>query len=293
MGWRTVIVTDRAKLEYAMGYMVVRGQETKRVFLDDVQTVILETPAVAMTGVWLNECARRKIKVIFCNEKHNPASELVSYIGSGESSGRIRVQIRWEEERKAQVWQVIIREKIRQQRLVLEEWGHPAEAAMLAEYEKDVLPGDVTNREGPAAKVYFNALRGKSFTRRDPCALNGALDYGYAVLLAFFNREIVAAGYLTQLGLKHDNQYNPFNLGSDLMEPFRPLIDCVAMVLCTEEFTEIHKRKLVDVLNRTVRQDGKKVLVSQAIGTYVHSVFRAMEEGHPEEIMFYERADEW
>ena len=288
MGWRTVVISERAKLEYSMGYMVVRGRETKRLFLDDVQTVILETPAVSMTGVWLNECTARKIKVIFCNEKHNPAAELVPCANSAGSSGCVRQQIRWKQEIKDLVWQAVIKEKIRQQRLVLTDFGHKSEAAVLAGYEREVFPGDVTNREGPAAKVYFNAMRGKFFTRRDICPLNGALDYGYAVLLAAFNREIVAAGYLTQLGIKHDSQFNPFNLGSDLMEPFRPLVDRVVMPLCAEEFAREHKMKIINLINQYVMQEGKKVLISQAIGTYTHSVFRAVEEENIGLISFYE-----
>jgi len=49
-----------------MGYMVVRGEEIRRIFLDEIAVVILENPAVAMTGCLLSELMERKIKVIFC-----------------------------------------------------------------------------------------------------------------------------------------------------------------------------------------------------------------------------------
>ena len=45
------------------------------------------------------------------------------------------------------------------------------------------------------------------------------------IVLSVFNREITANGYLTQLGLFHDNMFNQSNLSCDLMEPFRCLID--------------------------------------------------------------------
>ena len=85
--------------------------------------------------------------------------------------------------------------------------------------------GDVTNREGHAAKVYFNALFGKDFTRTEECPINAALNYGYALILSCFNREIVSNGYITQIGLFHDNMFNPYNLSSDLMEPYRVVVD--------------------------------------------------------------------
>ena len=36
MNWRIVVIENQAKLDYKMGYMVVRGLETKRVLLDDI-----------------------------------------------------------------------------------------------------------------------------------------------------------------------------------------------------------------------------------------------------------------
>ena len=115
-------------------------------------------------------------------------------------------------------------EKIRKQEEHLRYWRRP-EADMLNGYINEIEFDDVTNREGHAAKVYFNALFGMDFTRTAENSLNAALNYGYALLLSTFNRCVVANGYLTQLGLFHDNMFNPFNLSSDLMEPYRPLVD--------------------------------------------------------------------
>lgn len=97
MTWRTVVVAHRAKIDYTMGYMVVRGQEQHRVFLDEVGTVMIESTAVSLTAAWLSECLRRKIKVIFCDERRNPAGEVLPYRGSGGTSRQVRHQIRWTE----------------------------------------------------------------------------------------------------------------------------------------------------------------------------------------------------
>ena len=55
---------------------------------------------------------------------------------------------------------------------------------------------DSTNREGHAAKVYFNALFGMSFTRSADTPVNAALNYGYSIILSAFNREVAAADIL-------------------------------------------------------------------------------------------------
>lgn len=293
MTWRTVVLAHRAKVEYSMGYMVIREKEVHRIFMDEIHTVMISTPSVAFTGVWVNECIRRKIKIIFCNEKHNPAGEIVPYWGSFDSSRQIRNQIQWKEENKKKVWQAIIKSKILHQIEVLQDHGKEDAAALLASYWEMVEEGDETNREGHAAKVYFNALWGKDFSRREEGLVNGALNYGYAILLSACNRTIASSGYLCQIGVFHDNIFNPFNLGSDLMEPFRPLVD--RKVLSMEmgsELTVENKKELVNILNETVMMEEKERTVEQAIGLYCRSVFRAIEEGNPAEISFYQLADE-
>ena len=224
MSWRTVVISSNAKLDYQIGYLVIRGQETKKVHLNEIKTLIIESTAVSLTSYLLSELTKNKVKVIFCDEKRNPSSELLPYYGSHDTSFKIRNQIVWDDFVKKDVWTQIVKEKILQQALLLQNLGC-AEADMLLTYREDVVQGDVTNREGHAAKVYFNALFGKQFTRTEENPTNAALNYGYSILLSMFNREIVSNGYLTQLGLFHDNMFNPFNLASDLMEPFRPLVD--------------------------------------------------------------------
>lgn len=293
MSWRTVVLANRAKVEYSMGYMVIREKEVHRIFMDEIGTILIATPAAAFTGVWVSECLKRKIKIIFCDEKRNPAGEVLPYCGSYDSSRQIRSQIHWEEGTKARIWKSIIKEKIKNQAQVLEEYDHEKEAAMLQAYREDVEDGDSTNREGHAAKVYFNALWGREFSRREPSAVNGALNYGYAIILSACNREAAASGYMTQLGLFHNNIFNPFNLGSDLMEPFRPLVDREVLSMTLEsQLTSENKKNLINILNHKVIIQDRLTTVTQAIGIYSRSVFRAMEEKGPASIAFYRLPDE-
>ena len=63
-----------------MGFMVVRAEETKRVFLDEIAILFIENPAVSLTGCLLEALTAKKIRVIFCDAKRNPSSELVPYV---------------------------------------------------------------------------------------------------------------------------------------------------------------------------------------------------------------------
>lgn len=288
MSWRTVVISSRCKLDTKMGYMVVRGEEVHRIFLDEIAVVIIENPAVAMTGCLLSELMERKIKVIFCDRRHTPQGELVPYYGSHDSSRKLRTQIAWRDTMKGVIWANIIAQKIHQQAIFLQELEHFREAALLEDYIGQIEFQDVTNREGHAAKVYFNAVFGMDFSRRSDHPLNAALNYGYSILLSAFNREITACGYATQLGLHHDNIFNQFNLGSDLMESFRILIDRAVYQHDMQELSTENKRQLTNVLNEQIIIGGTKQTVMAGIGIYVRSVFDALNEEDPCRIKSYE-----
>ena len=248
MSWRTIVISKRAKLDLQLGYMVVRSEEITKIVLSEISTILIESTAVSLTTSLLAELSRRKIKVIFCDEKRNPSSELISYYGSHDTSNKIRNQIVWKQSTKEAVWTEIVTDKIRKQKEFLEALGKE-ESELLLSYLKEIEWNDMTNREGHAAKVYFNALFGLDFTRTEDNFINAALNYGYSIILSAFTREIVANGYLTQLGIFHDNMFNQFNLASDFMEPFRVLVDREVFLMKLVKFEHEEKMKLVNILN--------------------------------------------
>lgn len=50
MSWRTAVISNRCKLDYCMRYMVVRVEEAKRVFIDEIAVLVIENPAVSFTS---------------------------------------------------------------------------------------------------------------------------------------------------------------------------------------------------------------------------------------------------
>lgn len=286
MSWRTVVVASSAKLDYQMGYLVIRKEEITKIHLSEISILIIENTAVALTAALLCELTKKKIKVVFCDEKRNPSSELIPYYGSHDTSAKIRKQITWSEQAKKAVWTEIVSEKIKQQAEHLEIYSKP-EASMLYSYIHEITFGDETNREGHAAKVYFNALFGKDFTRTEDNSINAALNYGYGIILSCFTREIVANGYLTQLGVFHDNMFNQFNLASDLMEPFRPIVDRVVVRLNPQQFEHDEKVEILRLLENEVVIANRKEYVNNAIAIYTRSVFEALNDNDASLIKFY------
>lgn len=287
MNWRIVVIENQAKLDYKMGYMVVRGLETKRVLLDEIGILLIENPAVSLTGILIEALTEKKIKVIFCDRKRNPVAELMPHHRCHDSAAKIRTQIVWEQNIKDIIWRDIVSEKIRKQSEFLVEIGKIQQAGMLSEYVKQVELADATNREGHAAKVYFNALFGMDFTRSADIPANAALNYGYSLVLSAINREVSANGYLTQLGIFHNNMFNHYNLSCDFMEPFRILLDRMVYSMQPTKFEQDEKHFMWTLLDQKVMIDGQNQFVMNAIKIYTKSVLDAINDKDSAEIKFY------
>lgn len=249
------------------------------IHLSEIGTIIIDSTLVSITSYLLAELVKRKIKVIFCDERRNPISELVSLYGAHNTSKRILKQINWDKNIKALIWRKIVKNKIQNQSRLLSNF-QKGEASMLSLYATEVAYNDNTNREGHAAKVYFNSLFGKGFIRHSGDNENIALDYGYSILVSTINKEIVNNGCITQLGIKHRNEFNYFNLSYDLVEPFRILVDNVVIENMGNVFDKDYKYKLVNILNTKVRIEGKSHFVTNAIQIYVKNILNALDESN-------------
>lgn len=278
MSWRVVVISTNSKLDLKLNYLVVRNTEIRKVHLSEISVLMIESTAVSITSMLLCELIRRKVKIIFCDEQHNPYGELMPYHGCHDSPDKLRIQIKWDDERKSEVWRRIVQEKIKNQALILSTIDD-CRSQMLLKYVDEVLPYDSSNREGHAAKVYFNTLFGDDYSRRDDCIINSCLNYGYSIILSAVNREISALGYSTELGIFHDNTYNHYNLGSDLMEPFRPFVDMCVLNLSPTAFNSECKKKLIDILNIATSIDGRKMHLIDALPIYVKSITDSLSDG--------------
>lgn len=287
MGWRTVAVNKNCKLSYKNDYLIIRSDKLQMIHLSEINVIIVENGMVSITSYLINELANKKIKIIFCDEKHNPSCEMMPYYGSFNTSKKVLNQTNWKKNKKDNAWQQLIKYKIHNQAILLKNLdiiGYEK----LFEYEEQVEIADKTNREGHAAKVYFNLLFGNDFVRGRDDNDNIALDYGYSLILSMINREVVSKGYITQLGINHKNEFNQFNLSCDLMEIYRPLIDEIVYKNREFAFDKDYKYKLIDVFNRKVEINGKEQYLSNAVTIFMNSVFNFLENDDESKILNYE-----
>lgn len=277
MSFRTVVISKQSKISYKNRFLVVKQDaDEKYIHLSEIDTIIVDSIAVSISSYLLKELSENKINIIFCDEKHNPFGELKSFYSRHNSSKKIIEQIKWKNSSKDSLWKEIVKNKITNQALLLNKIKSKNYNLILS-YVNEVKIGDKTNREGHAAKVYFNSLFGKKFIRNDDDKINAALNYGYAVLLSNINKEIINNGYLTQLGIHHKNEFNDFNLSCDLMEPFRIIIDSFVYYNQLREFNSEYKLDIVNLFNDKYKYQNKMYTLKDIIKMYVKNTLDCFE----------------
>ena len=256
--------------------MVRKEDDTVKVHLSEISSIILQTMQVYISAYLLSELAKNKISLVTCDEKCNPIGEYLPLYGAHNVSGRISDQLLWGEPIKKRVWQRVVKDKIEQQAKFLQVRDYVEASRMLSNLLSEVRSGDTTNREAQAARIYFSTLFGANFSRDIDCPVNAALNYGYAILLSMVNREIVSRGYLTQCGICHRNEYNQFNLACDLMEPFRPVVDQLVGDNLAGEFDRDMRRILGDMANLSLRYRDGVYRLGSVVSLYVQDCLNAL-----------------
>lgn len=277
MSFRTIFIESQCRLSYKSGYLVVRKEDdTVKVHLSEISSIILQTMQVYISAYLLSELAKNKISLVTCDEKCNPIGEYLPLYGAHNVSGRISDQLLWGEPIKKRVWQRVVKDKIEHQAKFLLARDCPDASRTLMNLLGEVRSGDTTNREARAARIYFSTLFGANFSRDIDCPVNAALNYGYAILLSMVNREIVSRGYLTQCGICHRNEYNQFNLACDLMEPFRPLVDQLVGDNLAGEFDRDMRRVLGDMANLSLKYRDGTYHLGSVVSLYVQDCLNAL-----------------
>ena len=285
MGWRTVVVNTHSKLLYKNNHLVFKdAYRTELIHLSEVDILLLETTDIVLSTMLIKRLVDENILVIFCDDKRLPTAYLMPYYGRHDSSLQLSRQITWSDDVKAEIWTTIIAQKIVNQALYLRSCGFIKKSQSIIDLYHGLDLFDPSNREGHAARIYFNTLFGNDFSREQDNDINAALDYGYTLLLSMFAREIALSGCMTQLGLKHANQFNQFNLASDIMEPFQPIIDRIVYENRGSEFIKI-KRELFSIFSDTFQYNDKEMYLTNIVSDYTKKVIQSLnnpQKGVPE-----------
>lgn len=289
MSWRTVLVEDGESLRLKLDSVIIeKNQKLFSIPLADISVIVVDGQQTTLSTRLLTQISKYNISLVTCDESHHPIGVFNAFNGHSRASKLIQRQINLNEQLRNEIWQQLIKFKIRNQLAVLMEFQcSDKSVSRLNQYIKDVMPYDHTNREGHAAKVYFNELFGKEFTRQDDNIINACLNYGYSILRAHLARLVVAYGLTPLLGIFHRSEYNQFNLVDDLMEPFRPFIDFYVYKHLVHEryFKSEHRQALINLMTKRCYYKGGKYTLQAVLEKYVVDFVAVLENGNLERLI--------
>lgn len=280
MGWKTVIIGSEAKVSLSLNKLKITiGNEFQNVPLGDIDTVIFSHNRVIITIPLLSALVENNINIIICDEKNDPIGIFQPFNGHSLVFKRLNAQINWKLTRKKKLWKRIIELKIQSEidALILEK-RQVKVIEQLKVYRESVYTDDQTNREAASARMYFTEMFGDGFTRDIPNIQNYALNYGYKILASYISRCIASRGLITQLGIHHIGESNPFNLTYDFIEPLRAIIDLWVIESITDTFNAPLKQELIGILNSRVYVKDKWMRLNGAIEDIVDSYIAYLDE---------------
>ena len=241
--------------------------------------VVLVGTKVALSAAVLHRLAEADVAVLFCDWRGIPEGGCYSWSDHGRVAARHRAQAGVSLPRKKNAWARLIRAKIEGQASVLENIKIRGSGELLALADQ-VRSGDPGNVEAQAARLYWSRALGKGGVRQPAAGqligANACLDYGYSVLRGHLMRAVLAAGLAPALGVFHRGRGNAFALADDLIEPFRPAIDEVALQLPPTASPSDRSVKQLLVMAASQRFDGEghgipavAEALAQSFGRYV------------------------
>lgn len=241
MLYRSIYIGNPAYLKLKDKQLKVTDPETKEekgsVPIEDIGLLMLDHYQITLSNQLIQELMKNNVILISCDEWHLPLAGKLPFSGNTLFSERVKTQIEVSEPLKKQLWKQTVECKTQNQLKVLEQLGKYAYP--MYEYLKEVKSGDTTNMEGIAAQHYWKYLIDNDFLRdRFGDYPNPFFNFGYGVLLSIIARALVDTGLLLLLGIFHRNKYNPYCLASDIMEPYRPIVDLLVM-----KWLQLHPEK--------------------------------------------------
>lgn len=280
MSWRSVVITQPTKLSVKNRQLKITQDEEWSMPLEDISSIILETPQISISSKAMSMIADNKIVMYSCDDKHIPNGIFIPFACHSRQLKTLKQQLECTESFKKRCWQRIIMSKIQNQALVLKLCDKELMSEHLMNLSQKVNSGDTENKEAIAAKGYFSSLFGKKFNRDYEDIYNTSLNYGYSIIRGAIARSIVSYGYLPAIGIHHKSELNNYNLVDDFIEPFRPIVDLWVKTNINEktEFDKYTRAELVNLLNIDVEIQGKMQSVNNAINIMIASYTTAINQ---------------
>lgn len=267
------ILTHGATLARERGMLVCRPPKTalneraKELPLEDIRAVIIAARGVTLTSNAISGILEQDGIILHCDESYRPIGmttpmpriiDTRAYLNQASQPKRLNEKI----------WQRLLLGKTANQQAVLKD------RELFSAYLERAMTKKLVD-EGNCARhywqLYFPSI-GWGGTRRDRkinTPPNRMLNYGYTVLAALCHRSLIVHGLSPLLGVGHVARYKADPLVYDMMEPYRPFVDCMLaefMQQAPEITEEAWCRKIgLDLRERRIEREPYSLKLLDAI----------------------------
>ena len=298
MVWRSVVISQPAKLKREHFSLVIEQVQSARVPFEDIAVIVLNNREITITHPVLSACAEYGVALYSTGDNHQPNGVFLPFLSHSRVTRMMRLQLDIDKPQSKRAWAEVVKVKISNQAICLKlaspspqpspngRGGNRMDFERLESYASRVRSGDTENMEAQASSYYFPQLFGKGFNRAQDCWVNAMLDYGYAVIRGAITRALVAHGFQPNIGLFHRSEQNAFNLADDIIEPYRALVDLHVFSAINPhadplaELKPTDKTALVALLNTDIKMPRGNMSVLASIEQVTESLLRLYEGGN-------------
>ena len=225
------ILTHGALLARERGFLICRPPKgatdavEKKLPLEDIRAVVIAARGVTLTSNAISGILEQDGLILHCDESYRPVGVTTPLPRIIDTRAYLN-QARQPQRLNERLWNRLLLGKTANQQAVLKQRELFSAHLDRAMRIKQVDEGNCAKKYW---QLYFPSI-GWSATRRDRklnTPPNRMLNYGYTVLAALCHRSLIVHGLSPLLGVGHVARYKADPLVYDLMEPYRPFVDCM------------------------------------------------------------------
>ncbi|BAG13706.1 type II CRISPR-associated endonuclease Cas1 [Candidatus Endomicrobiellum trichonymphae] len=294
MSWRTVFFSKPCSLSVKNSQLYCRFQDSTvhDIPIEDISVIVLESNRINLTSALISECSQSNIVIFSCDSSHIPCGIYVPFNQHSRFTQTANSQVKWDTAFKNRIWQKIVKQKICNQAEIIKKYSFANYVGLKGTCDR-VQSGDKTNCEAFAAKIYWESIFENFQRNKNSDIRNSALNYGYAIVRGVVARSLASSGFITCFGVHHSNDLNAFNLADDIIEPFRPFVDDIAIDIfknseTSKELLKEHKQQLLSVLSTDCIFNDKNSNILTAASQTTESFMIASRELNPDKLLLPE-----
>ncbi|MBL9154145.1 MAG: type II CRISPR-associated endonuclease Cas1 [Verrucomicrobiales bacterium] len=256
----------------------------RRLPLEDIRAVVIAARGVTLTSSAISGILGHDGMLLHCDESYRPVG-ITAPMPRIIDTRAFLTQASQPKRLNDRLWQKLLLGKTANQQAVLRQRDLFSAHLERAMKQKQIDEGNCARHYW---QLYFPSI-GWSATRRDRklnTPPNRMLNYGYTVLSALCHRSLIVHGLSPLLGVGHVARYRSDPLVYDVMEPYRPFVDCLlADFMCqSQEITEAAWCRHIgrELRERRVEREPYSLKLLDAIDKTASSLAQSYSHSSPE-----------